>query len=51
MGPLESTAVRASVTTAVCLAAVCSLAFAAEPEQPTGFFETQDLFVVGSDPA
>jgi sialidase-1 len=51
MRSLESTAFRANATTVVCLAAVCSLAFAAEPEQPTGFFTAQDLFVVGSDPA
>jgi sialidase-1 len=46
-----SNAFRAGATAALCLAAICGPASAAEPEPPAGFFATQDLFVVGSDPA
>jgi len=46
-----SHAFLAGATAALCMAAICDLASAAEPEQPAGFFATQDLFVVGSDPA
>lgn len=42
---------RLRVAAALFLAAIGGMAFAAEPEQPAAFFATQDLFVVGSDPA
>jgi len=51
-----STAIRLSGTATLCLLALCPLALcgvasSAEPEHSAGFFTTQDLFVVGSDPA
>lgn len=47
----RSNVVGAAVPAVVCLVATCGLASAAEPEHQLGFFATQDLFVVGNDPA
>lgn len=50
MRAFGSTAFRPRLSAALCLAAICGLASAVEPGTSTGFFATQDLFVVGSDP-